>query len=490
LRWARATWLSKHGAEQQAFDLVPDDPWITYRLAKRMAQAGQAARGSELFDAAPVTPDMDYAHALYLAGIDATDAAAGVLARVPEAARSEGARELATRIARRMQERAVARAGMLSASLQWRHKPGDAGFSRYDGQVLPVEWRLPGDGISHWSLRADAVHLDAGRLPSDPAAAALFGQVLLGGPAAALPARWLDSRQDGLALGAIWENRTLRADLGTTPLGFLVRNWVGGVRWAPDLPGIDVSAALARRPVTSSVLSYAGRRDPLTGQAWGGVLDTGLSLQAGRYLERHSLAAGLHLSRLAGRDVPGNDYAALRIAGDTRWYASGGLRAYVGATLNFWHYQRNLLNYSFGQGGYYSPQSYFNVGVPVELLGDYGTWSFRLRLTPNYSHSRSDEADFYPGHPLLQQAALAAALPPGYSQPVYGGGSSSGTGVSFYAAFERRIAASLVLGAALDVDRSDYYHPTGFTIYVRHLIGVRPTPVAAPPRPLAPYSDL
>jgi len=47
-----------------------------------------------------------------------------------------------------------------------------------------------------------------------------------------------------------------------------------------------------------------------------------------------------------------------------------------------------------------------------------------------------------------------------------------------------------VLGAALDIDRSDYYHPTGFTIYVRHLIGVRPTPVAAPPRPLAPYSDL
>ena len=39
----------------------------------------------------------------------------------------------------------------------------------------------------------------------------------------------------------------------------------------------------------------------------------------------------------------------------------------------------------------------------------------------------------------------------------------------------------------LDIDRTDYYHPTTIAIYVRHVFGARAHTVA-PPSPAYPYN--
>ncbi|MET0658202.1 MAG: cellulose synthase subunit BcsC-related outer membrane protein, partial [Steroidobacteraceae bacterium] len=76
-----------------------------------------------------------------------------------------------------------------------------------------------------------------------------------------------------------------------------------------------------------------------------------------------------------------------------------------------------------------------------------------------------------------------------YDEPHFDGGRSSGTSLSAYAAVERQISRAFVLGAKLDIDRADYYEPTVFMLYARHVFGTRATQLAAPPRPVRSYAE-
>jgi hypothetical protein len=73
---------------------------------------------------------------------------------------------------------------------------------------------------------------------------------------------------------------------------------------------------------------------------------------------------------------------------------------------------------------------------------------------------------------------------------VFGGGKSTGTTVSFYGAVEYAASSRLIVGAVLDLDRTDYYHPTELLVYVRVPFGGSPAvTLAKPPRPVRPYAD-
>ncbi|SUB19127.1 Cellulose synthase operon protein C precursor [Pantoea agglomerans] len=65
-----------------------------------------------------------------------------------------------------------------------------------------------------------------------------------------------------------------------TPLGFEVTNWTGGLSWKTDVRDLGVTLTASRRPIASSLLSYAGARDPSAngGKSWGGVVATGGSI--------------------------------------------------------------------------------------------------------------------------------------------------------------------------------------------------------------------
>ena len=65
----------------------------------------------------------------------------------------------------------------------------------------------------------------------------------------------------------------------------------------------------------------------------------------------------------------------------------------------------------------------------------------------------------------------------------------SGTSLSAYAAIEKQVSRSFVVGAKLDIDRADYYEPTVFMIYLRHAFAPWTTRIAVPPRPLQPYNE-
>jgi hypothetical protein len=88
----------------------------------------------------------------------------------------------------------------------------------------------------------------------------------------------------------------------------------------------------------------------------------------------------------------------------------------------------------------------------------------------------------------LQAAAASVPLPSGYSSPYFPGYHSTGFAFSAYAAAERQVTGALVVGVMLDIDRTDFYHPTTVEIYLRHAFGSSATRALSPPRPVRPYS--
>jgi cellulose synthase operon protein C len=373
----------------------------------------------------------------------------------------------------------------VTAGLIGWHQPGDAGMSQLDLYTLPSTWDFARDDGSRLTARADAVLVDAGRFSVAPGSEPLLGTLQVAGPGAVV--REASDRQAGLSLAAGYQNPTVAMDIGTTPLGFLVTNVVGGIEWTPTWHSLDLTFGVARRAVTSSELSYAGMRDPVSGTPWGGVVQTGPYAGFGVYRESFDVSGSVRFEELTGTHVETNDLAAARLSFSRNFYVVADTRADAGLTLNYWNYQHNLQNYTFGSGGYYSPQSYVSLSIPVELEGERGGWRYRMRVAPSYTFSRVSDEPFYPDDPALQAAAATQPLPSGFTSPVFAGYRSNGLGFSASAVGERQLSDALVLGLLLDIDRTDYYHPTSVGIYVRHAFGGRPTQHASL-RPLIPYN--
>jgi cellulose synthase operon protein C len=134
------------------------------------------------------------------------------------------------------------------------------------------------------------------------------------------------------------------------------------------------------RDVTDSLLSFGGMRDPVSGTYWGRVMDLGGSAQAIYYKDRFSLSLTGEGAYLTGKDVESNDRLMFRLdaAYDFRPPHFDHFR--VGPFTSIAHYERNLDFYTFGQGGYYSPDADTRVGGLIDFLTTEGErWQIQGR---------------------------------------------------------------------------------------------------------------
>jgi hypothetical protein len=80
-------------------------------------------------------------------------------------------------------------------------------------------------------------------------------------------------RASGVAVSGGYADKLVKIEGGTTPIGMGQTKAVWHAEVTPQLS--DHSSARAwfeRKPVTDSVVSYAGTRDPVTGKRWGQVM--------------------------------------------------------------------------------------------------------------------------------------------------------------------------------------------------------------------------
>lgn len=296
--------------------------------------------------------------------------------------------------------------------------------------------------------------------------------------------------ESGVDVGIGWQNENWRVDVGTTPLGFLIEDIVWGVNYADSFGDFGYSLELEKRPVTSSVLSYAGLEDINTGEVWGGVRSTGITANVSHDLGGNwGFWSSADFTLYKGQNVKDNQ--RYRVMGGTYYRViSNQEREFtVGASLLHWAYQFNLSEETWGHGGYYSPQNYVGLSVPLSYDARWGDdFVYRLKTGVSYSQTKTQAIDFFPNDPDLQLQAYERELTTGVD-PVFASDDSSGVSYNIEGSFEYRVTPHWFFGGYLAIDRSDFYEPNFGQLYIRYYFNPVYGTLEFPGTPIIPYAD-
>lgn len=292
---------------------------------------------------------------------------------------------------------------------------------------------------------------------------------------------------NGASVAVGWQNKTWAWDIGTTPMGFDVVDVVGSLSYSNDLGPIGYTLNAHRRPISSSVLAFAGQKDPNTDTTWGGVRATGggvsMSYDKG---EANGIWSSLSADSLTGKNVEDN----WRVRWMTGYYYKlinqNNERLTVGVSNMLWHYDKDLSGYSLGQGGYYSPQEYASFALPVNWRKRTENWSWELGGSVSWSHSKTKDVMRYPLQGLIPDNEPGRYTDKGVMET---GSSSSGTGYTARAIVERRVTSNWFVGLGVDIQEAKDYTPSHALLYVRYSAAGWQGDMDLPPEPLVPYAD-
>lgn len=389
-----------------------------------------------------------------------------------------------------LEELKAQRSGSVAVGAGWRGRSGDAGTSSLSEFSTPIEGRVPvGDG-GHVVVRAMPVMLDAGQISrSDLNMAQRFGTNAFGASSTFTSAN-RNQQDSGVALGVGYESLRLKMDVGTSPLGFKVTSAVGGVSYADRLGDMTVKVDFSRRSVTDSLLSYAGTTDDRTGTVWGGVTATGGRAEVGFEQGRFGVFGYGSYHFVSGKNVVDNN----RMEGGAGAYykvvQDPNMELTAGISATALGYDKNLRYFTLGHGGYFSPQRYFALNLPVEWTGRTGQLSYKVDASIGVQTFRENSAAYFPGSTSLQTAwentaataNSAAGGPAGVSwKTSYSGQTKTGVGFRLAGVAEYRLAPKWVVGGRLAFDNaSDYFQSAGL-LYLRYNFEPNTRPVNFPP---------
>lgn len=154
-------------------------------------------------------------------------------------------------------------------------------------------------------------------------------------------------------------------------------------------------------PVRESILSYAGIRDPFTGEKWGGVREYGARFSVYHEMnERYSLFGQIIGSYLNGKKVQNNQRLAMRVSADRRFEVEGMDFLTLGPGLSVANYRRNLGEFTFGHGGYFSPQTFFQGDVNATIMTEQGKdWLVSASAFLGFQTNHQSSTPFFPTNP-------------------------------------------------------------------------------------------
>lgn len=151
-----------------------------------------------------------------------------------------------------------------------------------------------------------------------------------------------------------------------------------------------------RKSVDDSILSATGLKDPYSDATWGRVIDTGIS---GHYVFRIDSQWWLSLSGSAdfykGNNTADNGSVSIDSAiGKT--ITTGTIDNTFGMYLSYFNYNNNQNHYTFGNGGYFSPQNATDLGLlyKIENKPCTSTW-FSASFSGGYLSYTADAAARY-----------------------------------------------------------------------------------------------
>lgn len=279
-------------------------------------------------------------------------------------------------------------------------------------------------------------------------------------------------KANGVELALALSGDDYRVDIGSTPLGQDLNTVVGGVKWSPKLTNyLSLILTGERRSLTDSLLSYVGLKDAYSGKTWGQVTKNGGTLQ----LSYDDGDAGFYVGG------GGYSYLGQNVASNTSINANAGvyLRPYhdeyrqlqAGLSMSYMDYSKNLSYFTYGQGGYFSPQNYVSVSLPVSLTEKYDNWTMKLGGSVGYQSYSQDKSAYFPTNSEWQQT-LETAVSNGFAKEAYYSATSkSGIGYTLRAGADYKVNKQMTLGGQIGYDTFGDYNESTAGLYIRYMLG-------------------
>ena len=360
---------------------------------------------------------------------------------------------------------------------------GTPGESRLNTYLTPMEATFSPGGMGQMKLTVTPTMMMAGTLSGNTYTSQTFGQMAFGvkGGTVSLgtytPPTYSGKSPGaqtafGTSVDAQYSLGQFTGDLGTTPFGFQEQNFVGGLQWLPALSNTtNLRLVGERRAVTESFLSYGGMQDPYTGKRWGGVVrDTGrvsLETRQGRW----NIYALLGASLYTGSNVADNSmYEAAAGATYPIWkYMGEELR--TGIDLHYNAFEKNLRYFTYGQGGYFSPQRELTALIPIIFHNQVSRdLSYELRGSVGYQQFGESRSAYFPNDPALQAALVTAAASSPSLSTYFAGQRSSGITGGFGGELNYRITPAFSIGARGAFSQSGVYQEYNGSVFARYVL--------------------
>jgi cellulose synthase operon protein C len=278
----------------------------------------------------------------------------------------------------------------------------------------------------------------------------------------------------GILGGYSW--RDVSGQFGTTPLGFPVTNLVGNLAYVPKFLDGTLSVRIEglRQPVTDTVLSYAGTHANLSAAnaavpgifdsnaTWGGVVKTGGHVTAFYDNQVYGAYGGAGLASLTGQNVSQNTQLDALLGAYFRPWKGDNWEIRLGIAAYYMSFNKNLGGFTYGQGGYFSPQDFESLTFPVEYTGHDGPWSWLGSVALGVQHFNSSSSPIFPTDPAAQ-AALASLT----TATTFAGAHSVGLAAALRGQIEYAIDGSTSIGAAASYNNGNDYNEVIGKIYLR-----------------------
>ncbi len=359
-------------------------------------------------------------------------------------------------------------------------RSGDAGLDKLTSVSVPLEATYSPGGAGTLKLSVTPTVLSSGSVGMDGTNVQRFGTSALyidpavqGPPYVAAQYKGLTPKSQnaqGIGFDVALSGRYGSVDIGTTPVGFKVQNIVGGLEFAPQLTDhLRLRIGIERRAMTDSVLSYAGTVDTNSGKTWGGAVRT----RVHGALEFTAGLADFYINggggQVTGTNMASNTEMDIGAGASYPFYKEGDDEVRAGVDLSYLNYNKNLSYFTYGQGGYFSPQHFISAMIPV---------TYRSKLDPDTSYEvgvsvgeqsfSSNQSNYYPNDPALQAQLNGFQVYSGFSN-YYPAKSQSGIAAQIHGKFDYRVSPSLSLGGAFNFQNIGEFNEATGMLYAKYL---------------------
>ena len=367
------------------------------------------------------------------------------------------------------------------------YRTGSLGFDHLTALEAPFEASFPLGFNTRFTIVAKPVFLDSGQADGN----SIMSVTTLGQTALTTIPQPLGTllktdttpppQQNAAGLGGelqlTFPHLSLAA--GYTPWGFLVSTFTARGSWKPGNGPFTFS--FVRDSVKDTQLSYGGLRDPgsaslaFPGNIWGGVVanqfnvayahgdaESGFYLGAGgQYLSGYNVESNIRFDGSGGaywRILTKPEYGNLSIG------------------VNFFgmHYSHNEDAFTYGMGGYFSPQAYFLGNVPFTWAAHSGTrWHYNILGSLGVQAFQESLTALFPlvGQSSIEVGSGNLALP---------AKTSVGPNYDLRANAAYQISPHWFAGGFFSANNSRNYSGVSTGFFVRFLFRAQPSTVAGP----------